>query len=50
MIKDFSLDFAGLKDSDFDDPLGESSGAGVIFGSSGGVLESALNSIQYDYK
>ncbi len=42
MIKDFSLDFAGLKDSDFDDPLGESSGAGVIFGSSGGVLESAL--------
>lgn len=42
MIKDFSMDFANLPDSDFDDPLGESSGAGVIFGASGGVMESAI--------
>lgn len=42
MIKDFSMSFADLPDSDFDNPLGESSGAGAIFGASGGVLESAL--------
>lgn len=42
MIKDFSIDFEKLQDSDFDDPLGESTGAGVIFGTSGGVMESAI--------
>lgn len=42
MIKDFALDFKNLKDGTFDDPLGESSGAGVIFGASGGVLEASI--------
>lgn len=42
MIKDFSIDFKGLEDSDFDNPLGESSGAAAIYGASGGVSESAL--------
>lgn len=42
MIKDFSMSFVDLPDSEFDNPLGESSGAGAIFGASGGVLESAL--------
>lgn len=42
MIKDFSMKFEDLPDTEFDDPLGESSGAGAIFGASGGVLESAL--------
>ena len=42
MIKDFSMSFTDLPDSEFDNPLGESSGAGTIFGASGGVLESAL--------
>lgn len=42
MIKDFSIDFLALEDQPFDDPLGESTGAGVIFGASGGVLEAAL--------
>lgn len=42
MIKDFSISFADLEDEEFDNPLGESSGAGAIFGASGGVLESAL--------
>ncbi len=42
MIKEYAMDFANLPDSDFDNPLGESTGAGVIFGSSGGVLESAV--------
>lgn len=42
MIKDCSMDFANLEESDFDSPMGESSGAGVIFGSTGGVMEAAL--------
>lgn len=42
MIKEAGIDFASLEDEDFDDPMGESSGAGVIFGASGGVLEAAV--------
>ncbi len=36
-----NLDFTKLPDSDFDKPLGESTGAGVIFGTTGGVIEAA---------
>ncbi len=42
MIKSYGIDFAKLPDGDFDSPLGESTGAGVIFGTTGGVLEAAL--------
>jgi NADH-quinone oxidoreductase subunit G len=42
MIKDFSIDFAGLEDTEFDNPMGESSGAAAIYGASGGVSTSAL--------
>lgn len=42
MLKDLSLDFPNLPDSDFDDFMGESSGAASIFGTSGGVLEAAI--------
>lgn len=42
LLKLYNVDFKNLKDSDFDHPLGESSGAGVIFGRSGGVMEAAL--------
>lgn len=42
MIRDMSLSLADLDTSDFDSLMGESTGAGVIFGSTGGVLESAL--------
>ena len=42
MIKDFALDFPNLPESEFDSPLGESTGAGVIFGQSGGVMEASL--------
>ena len=42
MIKDFSMSFSDLEDTEFDNPYGESSGAGALFGASGGVLESAL--------
>jgi NADP-reducing hydrogenase subunit HndD len=42
MIKNANLNFNNLPEDDFDRPLGESSGAGVIFGSTGGVIEAAV--------
>lgn len=42
LIRQAGIDFRDLKESEFDDPLGESSGAGAIFGATGGVLEAAL--------
>ncbi len=42
MIKEAGVNVLSLNDEDFDDPLGASSGAAVIFGSSGGVMEAAL--------
>lgn len=42
MIKCMGVDFAKLPDGDFDNPLGESSGAADIFGATGGVMEAAL--------
>ena len=41
-IRQANIDFANLPDSDFDRPLGESTGAGVIFGNTGGVIEAAV--------
>jgi NADP-reducing hydrogenase subunit HndD len=40
-IKQANIDLHSLKDEDFDAPLGESTGAGVIFGATGGVIEAA---------
>ncbi len=37
-----NIDFNSLPNEDFDQPLGESSGAGVIFGTTGGVIEAAV--------
>lgn len=42
MIKTAAIDFTLLPDEGFDSPLGESTGAGVIFGATGGVMEAAL--------
>jgi iron-only hydrogenase group A len=42
MIKEAGIDFTNLNDEDFDEPLGVSTGAGVIFGATGGVMEAAL--------
>ncbi|NPV92900.1 MAG: 4Fe-4S binding protein [Firmicutes bacterium] len=42
MIKESGIDFENLVDGDFDHPLGESTGASVIFGATGGVIEAAL--------
>lgn len=40
--KEAGIDFVSLEDSDFDKLMGEASGAGVIFGNTGGVMEAAL--------
>ena len=42
MIYDIGIDFPDLGDSDFDNPFGNATGAGVIFGTTGGVMEAAL--------
>ncbi len=42
MIKQAGIDFVNLEDSVFDDPMGEATGAAVIFGTTGGVMEAAL--------
>ena len=45
MIRQAGLDFVHLPEEDFDDMRGESSGAGVIFGVTGGVMEAALRTV-----
>jgi NADP-reducing hydrogenase subunit HndD len=40
-IKQANIDIKTLHDEDFDSPLGESTGASVIFGATGGVIEAA---------
>lgn len=47
MIKESGIDFRNLEDEEFDDPMGEATGAGVIFGATGGVMEAALRSLPY---
>ncbi|WP_105300677.1 NADH-dependent [FeFe] hydrogenase, group A6 [Anaerococcus marasmi] len=42
MIKEVGIDFTSLENSDFDNPMGESTGAGDIFGTSGGVIEATV--------
>jgi NADP-reducing hydrogenase subunit HndD len=41
LIKQANIDFIALPDEDFDQPMGESTGASVIFGTTGGVIEAA---------
>ncbi len=45
MIKTAGIDFKRLPDGEFDALLGESTGAGVIFGATGGVMEAALRTV-----
>ena len=42
LIKLSNIDFKLLPNEEFDNPLGESTGAGVIFGTTGGVIEAAV--------
>ncbi|MFH1664657.1 MAG: NADH-dependent [FeFe] hydrogenase, group A6 [Candidatus Omnitrophota bacterium] len=42
MIKKCGIDLPNLQDSEFDDPIGMGSGAGLVFGATGGVMEAAI--------
>ncbi len=46
MIKTAGIDFVNLEDEAFDDIFGIGSGAGVIFGATGGVMEAALRTVK----
>ena len=45
MFHEAGINLANLDDEEYDSPLGESTGAAVIFGVTGGVLEAALRSV-----
>jgi len=45
MIKSSGINFAKLPETDFDDPFGLGTGAGEIFGATGGVMEAALRTV-----
>ena len=45
MIKEAGLDFVNLPDEAFDQPFGQATGAAVIFGATGGVMEAALRTV-----
>lgn len=45
MISEAGVDLPNMPKSDFDDPFGTATGSGVIFGATGGVMESALRCV-----
>ena len=47
IIKEEKIDFANLEDGNYDSLLQEASGAGMIFGNTGGVMEAALRTAYY---
>ncbi len=47
MVRECNVDFKNLKNSEFDELMGASSSSGLIFGASGGVLESVLRCAYY---
>ncbi len=47
MFKMSGIDFNDIPESEFDNPLGESTGAAAIFGTSGGVMEAAVRTAYY---
>ena len=49
LIKRANINFANLPESNFDSPLGESTGAAAIFGVTGGVMEAALRTVYEVY-
>jgi len=46
MIKQAGIEFVDLEESQFDNPMGEATGAAAIFGTTGGVMEAALRTAQ----
>jgi len=49
MVKTAGIDFVNLEDEQFDSLMGESTGAAVIFGATGGVMEAALRTVYEVY-
>lgn len=47
LLRLMHIDVPGLEESDFDDPMDEGTGAAVIFGATGGVMEAALRSAYF---
>ena len=45
MLREAGIDIANLPEEEFDPPLGMSTGAGAIFGATGGVMEAALRTV-----
>jgi iron-only hydrogenase group A len=45
MIQSAGIDFVGLEEDQFDNPFGIGTGAGAIFGATGGVMEAALRTV-----
>lgn len=45
MVKESKIDLPNLTSEKFDSPLGEATGAGAIYGASGGVMESAVRTL-----
>ena len=45
MIREAGIDFNALEEAEFDSPLGTGTGAAVIFGTTGGVMEAAIRTV-----
>jgi NADP-reducing hydrogenase subunit HndD len=45
MIKEAGIDFVNLPQEEYDAPMGISTGAGLLFGATGGVMEAALRTV-----
>lgn len=45
MMKQAGIDLSTIEDAEFDNPMGEATGAAVIFGTTGGVMEAALRTV-----
>ena len=45
MISEMGIDLPNVPKSNFDDPFGSATGSGIIFGCTGGVMESALRTV-----
>lgn len=45
MLKQAGIDFSSLEDEEYDEPFGITTGAAVIFGATGGVMEAALRTV-----
>ncbi len=46
MMREAGIDLAKQEEGTFDDPIGEATGAGAIFGTTGGVMEAALRTVK----